>query len=210
MTPITCPSCGASNALPNPAIVSIVCPYCDNISYIDKGSIRLSGKQSRLSEGFSRLYRGGSGSIHGKSFIVRGRVRYSFGRGFWDEWYVEWDSGEMGWITEDNHQFSMQKEIIINENTIQSMQSLGSIVSIRTKSYTITEIGQARCLGIEGALPNDITPDEVYRFIDGVSVDGAQTLGLEFDEGEDHPPRAYIGEWVAHKDLIMEDNNYAW
>ena len=72
------------------------------------------------------------------------------------------------------------------------------------------EVGMARCLGIEGALPSDITPDEEYRFIDGVSVDGARTLGLEFDEGADKPPRAYIGEWVEHKDLIMEDNNYAW
>jgi hypothetical protein len=210
MTPITCPSCGASNALPNPAVVSIVCPYCDNISYINKEGIRLSGKKSRLSEGFSRLFRGGSGSIHDKKFIVRGRVRYSFGRGFWDEWYIEWENGDMGWITEDNHQFSLQKEVVLNSGIIEKITTVGCTIKVRTTEYTITEIGKARCLGIEGALPKDITPDEVYRYIDGVSVDGQQTIGLEFDEGDDQPPRTYIGEWVSHKELIMEDNNYAW
>ena len=210
MTPITCPSCGASNAIPNPAVVSIVCPYCDNISYIDKEGIRLSGKQSRLSEGFSRLFRGGSGSIKDKRFIVRGRVRYSFGRGFWDEWYIEWEDGNTGWITEDNHQFSLQTEVHIRQNQIESAQAVGRIITLRTTQYKITEVGMARCIGIEGALPSDITPDEEYRYIDGVSVDGSRTFGLEFDEGADQPPRAYIGEWVEHKDLMMEDNNYAW
>jgi hypothetical protein len=210
MTSITCPSCGAQNALPNPAVVSMVCPYCDNISYIDKEGVKLTGKQSRLSEGFSRLFRGATGTLLEKNFVVRGRVRYAFDRGFWDEWYIEWEDGTTSWLTEDNHQFSLQKEVTVPQSTISNAQTIGSRFTALEDQYQIMEVGNARCLGIEGALPKGILPDETYRYIDGISLDGTKSIGLEYDDGEGSRPRVFIGTWIEHNKLQMEENNYAW
>ena len=70
-----------------------------------------TGKKSRLSQGFSRLYCGALCTIHGNEYRVVGRVRYSYGKGFWDEWYALNDTGEGSWITEDDHAFSVQVEV---------------------------------------------------------------------------------------------------
>jgi hypothetical protein len=43
-----------------------------------------------------------------------------------------------------------------------------------------------------------------------MSLDGSKSIGLEFDEGENEAPRVFIGTWVDHGALLMEENNYAW
>ena len=208
MKPITCPSCGAENTLPNPAVVSFVCPYCETVSYIDEEGLKSTGTQSRLSEGFSRLYRGGSGSLDGAKFIVLGRVRYSFGRGFWDEWYVEWESGDTSWITEDNHQFSLQK--VVSFDKYFRCPEVGKQLKVEETPFQILETGEARCLGIEGSLPKEILPNETYLYADGVSFDGSKSLGIEYDDGETAVPRIFIGTWISHASIKMDDDNYAW
>ena len=210
MKSITCPSCGAENSLSNPVVVSFVCPYCDNISYIEQDALQSTGKKSRLSEGFSRLFRGGTGVIDDKKFIVLGRVRYAFGRGFWDEWFVEWDTAETSWITEDNHEFALQKGTQSSTRFSFSSLAVGSRIKFQGTDFQIMEIGEAKCLGIEGFLPKEILPDECYSYIDGVSLDGKQSLGLEYDEGKDAPPRVFIGTWIEHKQLQMDEENYDW
>jgi hypothetical protein len=42
------------------------------------------------------------------TIVVMGRVRYSFGSGFWDEWFLEFNDGTIGWLTEDNHELALQ------------------------------------------------------------------------------------------------------
>jgi hypothetical protein len=207
MNSIDCPKCGATNQLLNPAVVSVVCPYCDNILIIDKAGIRLTGKQSRLSEGFSRLFRNATGQMFNRNFIVLGRVRYDFGRGFWDEWYIQWEDGSTAWVTEDNHQFSLQEEVQNEGLNIPS--TLGERFSVNGVDFQVVEIGEAICKGIEGSLPKDILPDETYIYIDGTSLDGTMSVGLEFDEGNE-PPRIYLGRWILHGELKMEENDYAW
>ena len=92
----------------NPGIVTIVCEYCGNAVYWDADKVKDAGKQAILPEGFSRLYRGATGRLKSRSFFVTGRVRYSFGHGFWDEWFLEFSDGAIGWLTEDNQQIRQQ------------------------------------------------------------------------------------------------------
>ena len=172
MKRIGCPSCGAEHELRDPSTVSFVCDYCDNVVVWDEQGMKLSGKQSRLSEGFSRLYRGAMGEIKGQRFQVLGRVRYSFGRGFWDEWYLMLETGESIWISEDNHELCQQNKVGASEQFGHSSNySVGEDLDVEGKTFRIQEIGEAVCLGIEGALPKEILPDERYQYVDGSSLD---------------------------------------
>jgi len=108
---ISCPSCGAAHDLVNPGIIMFSCEYCGTAVYWDEEQIKSAGTQAVLPEGFSRLYRGATGSLQQKRFVVMGRVRYSFGHGFWDEWYLDCADGKTRWLTEDNHEFSWQGRI---------------------------------------------------------------------------------------------------
>ena len=44
---------------------------------------------------------------------------------------------------------------------------VGATVRVDGHEYLIEEVGQAECVGIEGQLPSDILPGEVYRYADG-------------------------------------------
>ena len=107
-TEIFCPSCGARHDIYNPGVITVVCDYCGTAVYWDEEKIETAGKQSILPEGFSRLYRGATGTLSQQRFFVLGRVRYSFGKGFWDEWYLEFNDGTLGWLIEDNHELSLE------------------------------------------------------------------------------------------------------
>ena len=208
MRTINCPSCGAEGRIDNPASVSYTCPYCDNIVLFDKEGLKLSGKSSRLSEGFSRLYRGATGAIDGKRFYILGRVRYSFGRGFWDEWLLDIGEDEPVWLTEDNYELSLQSPYDLANPPAINKLKVGKNISLRGLKFRIQESGKAKCIGIEGELPRSILPDEEYLYVDGSSLDGKYSFGIEFDD--DLKPACYIGTWLTQDKLVMDENDYGW
>ena len=204
---INCPSCGAGHSLHNPGIVTVVCEYCGNAIWWDAEKVNDAGKQSILPEGFSRLYRGATGKVKNRAFFVLGRVRYSFGHGFWDEWYIEFSDGEIGWLTEDNHEFVLEKRA--NAKKLPPFEKLAPGVRFAVKGipFVIEEVGQAECLGMEGDLPIIAQSGETYAFADASSPDGRYSLGMEYDR---QPPVIYIGEWLKYDDIRMDDEGSDW
>ncbi len=206
-TRINCPSCGAGHDIRNPGIVTIVCEYCGNAVYWDEKKVESAGKQSILPEGFSRLYRGGTGTLKNRRFFVLGRVRYSFGNGFWDEWFLEFSGQSIGWLTEDNHEFALETRCRVKRLPAFSALSPGFRLTVRDIPFVIEEVGNAECLGVEGDLPIAAQSGETYRFADASSPDGKHTLGLEFDDDQ---PGVYFGEWIKYSDIRMDDEGLNW
>jgi hypothetical protein len=204
---IRCPSCGAGKEIYNPGIVTVICEYCGTAIYWDEEQVLSAGKQAILPEGFSRFYRGAAGKLKGRSFIVTGRVRYSFGKGFWDEWFVEFDNGEIGWLTEDNHEFALQKEW--QHFDLPDWQDLvpGTRFMAGGIYFQVQEKGDAECIGVEGDLPVKMLTGERYRYVDASSIDGKYVLGIEFDEEQ---PTLFLGEWLDYTDIRLDDEGLDW
>ena len=210
MTPqsVSCPSCGATHDVLNPGVITVVCEYCGNAVYWDEEKIRSAGKQSVLPEGFSRLYRGATGSLDHRRFIVMGRVRYSFGKGFWDEWFLEFNDGSIGWLTEDNHELALQTRT--SPGRIPAAESLhpGKSFNIRKDTTVVVrEVGEAECIGVEGDLPIAVTTGETYKFADAGTPDGRFVFGIEYDAD---PPTVFIGKWLKYGDLTLDDEGLEW
>ena len=204
---LSCPSCGAGLDLNNPGIVTLVCEYCGNAVYWDAEKVKNAGIQSILPEGFSRLYRGATGKLKNRRFLVTGRVRYSFGKGFWDEWFLEFGDGTIGWLTEDNHEFALEKRSTVKHLAPLDQLSPGVRLTIQDIPFVIEEVGQAECLGMEGDLPIAAQSGEKYTFADASSPDGKYSLGLEFDAD---PPAIYLGQWLKYEDIQMDDEGADW
>jgi hypothetical protein len=204
---VKCPSCGAEKEIHNPGVVTVVCEYCGTAIFWDDEKVLSAGRQAILPEGFSRLYRGATGKLKGVGFRVLGRVRYSFGKGFWDEWFVEIEDGSTGWLTEDNHEFAIQQEK--KRLTLPDMANLvpGRFVMVDGIKFYIQEIGEAECTGMEGDLPIKIQTGEKYRYADGSSPDGRYVIGIEFD---DDPPSVFTGKWLDYQDISMDDEGLEW
>lgn len=201
----SCPTCGAPLPAGNPGVVMAVCEYCGGVSYWNEQGAQDSGKKSMLGQGFTRLYRDATGSLRGRRFRVEGRVRYSFGRGFWDEWYITFDDGSSAWVTEDDHELSLQTAYDGSQVQTEGLQP-GGALQVGGQQYVVMEMGEASCLGIEGQLPKAVLPDESYRYIDASSPDGRYALGIELDE---EPPTLFIGEWLAHEEVQLDDEGAA-
>ena len=205
---ISCPSCGATHDVRNPGVITVVCEYCGNAVYWDKEKVRSAGKQSILPEGFSRLYRGATGSLNQRRFCVMGRVRYSFGKGFWDEWFLEFADGSIGWLTEDNHDLALQTRT--SPGRIPPFTSLrpGKTITIRKDATVVVrEVGQAECIGVEGDLPIEVGTGETYSFADAGTPDGQFVFGIEYDAD---PPTVFIGKWLKYGELTLDDEGLEW
>ena len=197
---ISCPACGAPHDVTNPGIVMSVCEYCGNAVVLDEGSAQDLGRQAILSEGFTRLYRGAVGTVFHKRFIAHGRARYSFGHGFWDEWFLEFDDGETAWMTEDNHELALQKAV---ENAMPDFASLvvGTRVDVADRTFHILEKGEASCIGVEGDLPRVVGVEQAFEYVDGSSADGLYALGVEYG---DSTTRVFTGRWLHHDALQLD------
>jgi hypothetical protein len=187
----------------NPGTLMFVCEYCASVVYWDAGQVRASGQKAALTEGFTRLYRGASGSVRGRRFTTEGRVRYSFGRGFWDEWYVRFDDGSTAWLTEDNHELCLETKV----PHASPPDGASAWLSIGGADFAVEERGQAECIGAEGELPFVVRLGDTYRYVDGSSPDGKRAVGIEYD-GE--PASVFVGDWLAHEDVQLDDEGEDW
>lgn len=201
-----CPSCGAPLPARNPGVRAQTCEYCGTISMWDEQGHTDSGKTSMLPEGFTRLFRGATGTLRGTRFEVLGRVRYGYDRGFWDEWYLRLEDGSTAWLTEDDHHLAletMRGAATVPTETLE----VGETIPVDGTTYLIREVGTARGLGIEGQVARGVLPDETYGYADGHSLDGARTLGIEYD---DDPPTVFLGERLRHEDVQLDDEGDLW
>jgi len=206
MSEASCVSCGAPLPSRNPGIRVQTCAYCGSINLWDEDGLRDAGKKSMLPEGFTRLYRGATGTLAGTRFEVLGRVRYAYGRGVWDEWWIRMEDGQGAWLTEDDHRLALERRY---EGPLPDLGPAEQVrqVEIDGRTYRIHERGQARGLGIEGQVPQGLLPDETYAYADGSSLDGTRSLGIEYDED---PPTVYIGRRLEHDDVVLDHEGDAW
>ena len=204
---LTCPGCGAHAEVTNPGVISVTCEYCGTTVFWDREKVRDAGVRSTLPEGFTRLYRGARGTLLKKRFNVLGRVRYSFGRGFWDEWFVELADGRTAWLTEDDHELALESPVSGEGVAAFDQYHPGQSFMLGDQWFVVEEVGEATCLGIEGQLPNDVLPGETYPYVDAASPDGRYTLGIEYDAS---PPTVFRGRWVRPANLQLDDDGGGW
>ncbi len=204
---VNCPSCGAGHDIHNPGVLMYRCEYCGTSVHWDREKVRAAGKHAVLPTGFTRLFTGATGSLFDKRFVVLGRARYNFDRGFWDEWALEQADGSLVWLTEDNHELSLQTRV--EGVAVEPFKQLrvGRAFTARQQVFVVEEKGLAECIGVEGDLPREFEVGETYGFVDASSRDGRYNLGIEYD---DDPPSVFVGRWLKFASLQLDDEGKDW
>lgn len=202
---IACPQCGAPHSLVNPGIRMLVCSHCNAVAYWgDDDAVHL-GEKSILPEDDTRLFLNAHGRVNGESFVVVGHLKYDYGRGGWDEWYLQLDDGSAAWLSEDQRQLRYQRiaeptGALPHASQLQTQQP----VEIEGTTYTVREIGQARCVGGEGQLPFAVMPGETYPYADIATLDGTGYGTLEYDR-DGGIPTVFVGTVVGHDEIHIDD-----
>ncbi len=193
---INCPQCGSALPLSFRHSKLRVCDYCGSSIFLEDDAVRLAGKQSVPSQEPSLIQLQQPFVYKHQSYLPIGHIRYSYGKGFWDEWWVINNAGQGIWLTVDEGDFAFQKPTKAPKNIHFDQLSIDTKVG----DWLVTERGHAVCQGYEGELPELVKEGDEFDYVD-LSKRGGKLLSLEFTE---QGIKAYKGFWLDPFDIQVQ------
>ena len=198
---LNCPSCGAPLEIKNRFTKIVVCEYCGSHVDISGANAVPKGKFPKLADFPTIFGIGKSGKIRGKSFRVLGRMRYNYGSGFWDEWYVEYGDDGLLWLQEDEGTLTMfYDHDLVSEFPSYDEVRPGKQFHIGDRKILVKEKGKAKIEGGEGELHHYYEPGTEVYYIDGISE--GKKVSLEFGETE---VEYFIGEPLRKSEIEFDE-----
>ncbi|MDD3328171.1 MAG: DUF4178 domain-containing protein [Zoogloea sp.] len=198
MFKLACPSCGAEVAFRSATSAIAVCEYCRSTLLREADAVRDVGKMSAVLEDYSPLRIGVSGVYSGRAFGVIGRIQLRYDAGFWNEWYIGFDDGSAGWLSDASGQYAVTLDAGLADDAPPFKQLVpGGQYRHDGVVYIAADLRSARCSGGEGELPF-----RVGAGWEATVADYRQThrfLTLDYSDG--FPPRRYAGKAVSLADL---------
>lgn len=193
-----CPSCGAQVSFRSAAAVVAVCGYCRSTLLREGEAVKDIGKMSAVIEDYSPIQITTSGSFGGRNFGVVGRIQLRYDAGFWNEWYLLFDDGAGGWLSDASGQYVLTLDGGSAADA-PSFEALRPGVSFawEGKAFQAADVRSARCTGGEGELP--------FAVGEGWEAKAAdfryQQSFLTLDYSDGTPPRLYHGRAVTLETL---------
>lgn len=196
---INCPSCGAPLELESRFTTLVVCQFCGQTSHIRDDGIDPTGKVAKLTEYISRLQVGKAATVGGRKCQVIGRVRYRYEDGVWDEWFVNFDDGQPGWISEDEGDYVLYfKKRLTSPIPPWNEIRVGGFVSVPPMNVFVTEKGSGSIVGAEGEISFSALPGETFHYVDGNAA--GKAVGVVFTQ---NGINFYSGEPLEFHDIVV-------
>lgn len=197
--PISCPQCGAPAPFRG-AAVSLVCEFCDSTIVRTGIDVRLVGKVSAIIDNGSPIILGSRGRHRGVPFEVAGRLQVQYGRGTWNEWFIEFADGTQGWLADAQGQFSIVRpkdpRIVAGRVPAFTGLQINMVLTLDGIEAVVVDRRGASYKGAEGILPFEAEPGMVFF---GADLRGFQGEFISLDYGNDPnhaSPMPYIGEAI--------------
>jgi hypothetical protein len=176
------------------------------MSVQSEDALKEVGKTAALMEDGSPLQLGAAGTIDGKTFTIIGRIQYSFGLGFWNEWYINMaeDAGGPAWLGEANGMYfftRLKKDAQLSNKLEFRKLYAGGSVSIDGQEFYIKDIQTSKVVSGEGELPFPFESAYEAPVVDLVREDGTFAT-LDFSD-EAEKPLVFIGRAISYRDLHM-------
>lgn len=200
-----CPNCGGPIEFKLGSSRACVCPYCRFSVVRSDGELHSLGKIADLVPTAPFMTVGDSGEVAGHTFQVGGRLQLDHGRGPWDEWYVEFDTGRWGWVAQaQGHVYLTYPQ---ETGSVPDWERLipGATFSLGAApgvTFTVTERSGSALLSAEGELPFAAEPMSSGRYVDAESPDGGFAT-VDFGDGHE-PPAVYVGKRYPRSALTLK------
>ena len=195
---LSCPSCGAEvpSALAHSKLA--VCGHCHTTLFLEDQAVKHAGVKSVLTEEPSIFHLGGWYRYKTWTFAPLGRVRFDYGYGYWDEWWLLRDTGDGRWMSVDEGDIAFEVDLAVKKVPDLTALSVGQSVSLDTLHLRVTEKQNAVCVGMEGELPEVNFPGDEHDYVHFSGPRGLLVTGEHF-KGE---TRFYKGAWVDPFEVV--------
>lgn len=189
---LQCPQCGAPLTVETAAAVMIVCASCRSTITRDADGARRVGRMAELVEDGSPVRLGTHGRCGERGFRVAGRLRLRYDDGEWNEWFIEFDRGGTGWLSDASAQYAVT-ELRDDAAAVALVPSfagvaVGGPIKVADVLYSVSDVRTARCVGGEGELPMIVGDGWTARVVDARR--GAAFVTVDYSDGT---PVAYVG-----------------
>ncbi|NBZ86903.1 DUF4178 domain-containing protein [Stagnihabitans tardus] len=129
-------------------------------------------------------------------FLPVGVVRFSYGRGAWDEFWALDDLGKGAWISVDEGDIALQRPVAA-ASLPAAPRERSAVIAFDDRDWTVTEAETATCLAFRGQLPEVFVLGDQFTFLNASSGDG-RILSGEFWPGGH---AWFCGPWIDPFDL---------
>ncbi len=188
---IHCPQCGAVLPLYLAQTKLVQCRQCHSMIFLEDEAVRVAGVASVLAPEPSLVTLEEPFAYEGVSYLPLGKIRYGYGRGFWEEWWVQNDEGAPYWLSIDEGDFALETADATHPYTAEMLEGIG-VGAMLPGGWVVTETGTGVCDGFEGSLPWEVRIGETYRYLQ-LTDETTRLRTIEIDTGG---IRSFTGRWI--------------
>jgi uncharacterized Zn finger protein (UPF0148 family) len=194
-----CPSCGAPIEFRHAASVAAVCPACTSTVLRSDESLTAVGKVSSMARDLSPIQIGVMGTSGSRGFSVAGVLRKAREGVRWNEWFLVFDDGDTGWLSDGNGEMQVYSAPAASISVPD--YKLGQRLELGGKKWIVSEKSAAKVIAAEGELPFAVVQDQSFPYGD---LRAAEGQGVATIDHADEPPSFWEGEAVSIGSLKME------
>lgn len=202
---IHCPECGAPAPFRG-TTVTLVCEYCGATVVRTGVDLRLVGKVSAIVDNGSPLLLGSRGNFRGTPFELLGRLQVAYGRGAWNEWFVGFADGSIGWLAEALGQYAVLRPrdpSVCPALPVHRAFTVGATMTLDRIDLTIVDVRAAQYRGAEGQLPFVAEPGLYFYSVD-LRGPAGEFVTLDWgNDGAHSRPVPYFGQSATLAELAI-------
>ena len=175
----------------------VTCDHCGTTSVLRDSAFEMAGSGGEMQETPSLVRLGEHVSVKGRHVLPVGHARFSYGRGWWDEfWCVDGTEGGV-WLSADEGDYALEVNLPREHWPKDARPTIGEGVPIQGSMYRVTEAETATCLAVRGEFPEELDVGEAHLYFDLTAPGGRMATYEKWDGGEGWS----IGEWVDPWDV---------
>ena len=198
MSHANCANCGAAIERRNTASRLVSCAHCETTQMFVDEAFRNAGEKGVMQDVPTLFQLGQSTRVEGRVVIPIGHARFSYGRGWWDEFWCEADS-DMVWISVDEGDVAIERPLPDHHKPRSFHPTLGASVEIAQTRYTVTEAETAECVAVRGEFSEVLHVGERHLYFDLTSERGGIVTLEQWEGHSDWYEGYWIDPWLIGK-----------
>jgi hypothetical protein len=196
-----CPQCGAKVEFRWSGAVQAVCEFCSSILVRTDLDLRKVGEVADLAlENASPIQINTEGVYDKKAFVVVGRIIYEYSQGGWNEWYLMFNDGSFGWLSDAQLEWAVTKQFA-PQGVPQKPNGIhpGKTFKFGNSDFEVTSVTEAHYKGVEGQLPFEYWDKTEVTFID-LRTHTREFATIDFSDAQ---PLLFLGRFVDFEELRL-------
>lgn len=212
---MNCPNCGAALDWLLQATRMRDCGACGSTVVLDGGALRTAGRRGEMLDAPSLFALGAWTRFDGERLLPVGHARFSYGPGWWDEFWCDDDQGRMVWVSVDEGDVAVEIGFAPREHLRPAAQggpppfaetgpTLGQEVLFDGALFRAVEVDEAECVAVRGEFPEELSVGERHRYAVFSGPESGLLTAESWRDGAAWRTDWTVGRWLDPWSAVRE------